>query len=143
MDFVRHVFFYILYVIYKRFYTRRLFILKGGLYLLPIFGFFVFLFFSFNIVVPPRFSFFSEVFIIISINFFSFFNFIFCILFLLLAGFYCVYFFIIFNHGLNFQNLLNFSLVVREFILLVGHAFPILFFSLTMGWIFKTCWILV
>jgi len=50
--------FYILYVLYKRFRSRRSLLLKGLLFTMPVFGFFRFVFFCFNMGVPPRFSFF-------------------------------------------------------------------------------------
>jgi len=76
--------FYILYVIYKRFFSRRMLILKGCIFVLPVFSIVGFLFFILNIGVPPRFSFISEIFIIISLGsarifnvFFLFFVFVF------------------------------------------------------------------
>jgi len=74
--------FYILYLLYKRFRSRRLLILKGLLFTMPVFGFIRFVFFCFNMGVPPRFSFFSEVLIIISVLSLSFFRVLCCMVFL-------------------------------------------------------------
>jgi len=110
--------FYILYLSYKRFYSRRMLILKGGNYTIPVFGFFCFIFFSLNIGVPPRFSFFSEIFIIISINYVFYYRFCFVLSFLFLAGVYCIYIYVISNHGVNYLESLSLVVFIREYLLL-------------------------
>jgi NADH-ubiquinone oxidoreductase chain 4 len=76
--------FYFLYVLYKRYYTRSIFVMKGFRIVLPLVGLFVFFLSSVNMGVPPFFSFFCEVYILVgglSVDFFLvgvFFYFIFC-----------------------------------------------------------------
>jgi len=74
--------FYILYILYKRFRSRSLLLLKGLLFTLPVFGFIRFVFFCFNMGVPPRFSFFSEVLILVSVLNLRFFRSFVCMCFL-------------------------------------------------------------
>jgi len=121
--------FYILYILYKRFRSRRLLLLKGLLFTLPVFGFVRFIFFCFNMGVPPRFSFFSEVLILVSVLNSRVFRVLICMSFLFFAGIYCVYLFVVSNHGKGYIRNYSFSLVSREYLLLFGHFFPMLFLS--------------
>jgi NADH:ubiquinone oxidoreductase subunit 4 (subunit M) len=121
--------FYILYILYKRFGSRSLLLLKGLLFNLPILGFIRFVFFCFNIGVPPRFSFFSEVLILVSVLSFGFSRAFFCMVFLFFAGVYCIYLFVVSNHGKSFVSNFSFFLVSREYLLIFGHFFPMLFLS--------------
>lgn len=121
--------FYVLYILYKRFRSRSLILLKGLLFTLPVFGFVRFVFFCFNMGVPPSFSFFSEVLILISVLNLRFFRSVICIPFLFFAGIYCIYLFVVSNHGKNFVSNYSFFLVSREYLLLFGHFFPMVFLS--------------
>lgn len=137
--------FYILYVIYKRFFSRSILILKGCIFVIPVFRIIGFLFFILNMGVPPRFSFISEVFIIISLGGASIFNVFLCFLFLFLAGVYCIYLYVLSHHGLNILDRLTISLFVREFVLFFAHFFPILFITFSLWfffWLLSFIWII-
>ena len=49
--------FYVLYVLYERFFSRRLFVLKGVLCYMPFLGFWWFVFCVLNFLQPKRFGF--------------------------------------------------------------------------------------
>jgi len=121
--------FYIIYVLYKRLYSRRFLLLKGRIYFFPVLGFIIFLFFSFNIGVPPSFSFFSEVFILLSLGHTLLQNLFFCMIFLFFSGVYCIYLYIISNHGIGVIFNFSFLVFIREYLVFFGHLFPMLFFS--------------
>jgi len=123
--------FYILYVLYKRYHSRSLLLIKGCLFLLPVLGLFCFIFFSFNMGVPPSVAFFSEVLIIISLGYLNFFLVFFCMMFLFLAGVYCIYLYVVSNHGVNYIDGLAALVRLREFLVFAGHLFPMLFLSLS------------
>jgi NADH-ubiquinone oxidoreductase chain 4 len=128
--------FYILYVFYKRYHTRSLFLLKGALVFVPIMAFFWFLFSALNIGIPPSFPFFSEIFIIrgvLSLNLFTFFL---CGGFLLLAGVYCIYVYTVTFHGQAVFEGLSFKVRVREYLNMYGHLFPLFFIPLNSSFFF-------
>jgi len=87
--------FYISYVIFKRYYSRRLLVLKGTLFYFPLLGIFVFLFLVLNIGVPPRLSFFSEVFILVGVVGYTHFLLPILFFFILLGGMCMIYFFLL------------------------------------------------
>jgi NADH:ubiquinone oxidoreductase subunit 4 (subunit M) len=86
--------FFLLFVFYVRFFSRRIVVVKGLFFVSPVFFFFWFLFVSFNMGVPPFPSFFSEVFIFIcgiGLDVFNCFGFFFVAF---LRGVFCNYLFV-------------------------------------------------
>jgi len=74
--------FYLLYVFYERFHSRSVIVVKGSLAVFPMVGIVWFLFSVLNMGVPPFLSFFSEIFLIISLGSLNFFLLFFCGFFL-------------------------------------------------------------
>jgi len=113
--------FFLVYVLYYRFYTRRIFLVKGGLFSCRILSLVWFIFSIFNIGCPPSVGFFSEVLIIVgggSNSFISLFFFI-CLVFFVCV--YCIYFFLYFNAwGVFFFFLRIFKIFRKYFIFLRG-----------------------
>lgn len=91
--------FYILFVFYERFHSRRLLVLKGFGGVLPMLGGVWFLFVVLNMGVPPFFSFFSEILIFSRVNGSSLISFFWGGLVLFFAGLYCVYLYVFCFHG--------------------------------------------
>jgi len=120
--------FYILFIFYERFYSRRMLILKGLRTVLPVIRIVWFIFSIINIGVPPFFPFFSEIILISSLIGKSLTSFIFRGLILFLAGSYCIYLYILCFHGKRARerklNLIN----LREFLNTFSH-FSYLFIS--------------
>jgi len=119
--------FYILYIFYERFHTRSLFVLKGLGFMLPIIILICFVFSVMNIGVPPSFSFFSEVSILVGFLNLNFLN---CFgggMFLFLGGLYGIFFYTVSCHGFSFFENYVFSLRIRELLNVYGHFFPLAF----------------
>jgi len=91
--------FYILYLFYERYHSRRIFVIKGCTYLVSYILFFIFIFSVLNMGVPPSLSFFSEVSIIVSLLSFDFFSFFWGGILLFFSGLYRIYFYLIMRHG--------------------------------------------
>jgi NADH-ubiquinone oxidoreductase chain 4 len=123
-------FFYILYILYERFHSRRIIIMKGILYLFPSFTIFWFIFSVLNIGVPPSFSFFSEVSILVGVLGVNFIRVFLVIMILLFAGIYCIFLFTISCHGTSVVECLNYNVRTREYLNIYGHLFPLLFIPL-------------
>lgn len=119
--------FYILYVFYERFHTRRLFIVKGLGYLITGALFFWFIFSILNMGVPPSFSFFSEIAIITGILNLNFFAFLFVGVFLFLAGVYGIFLYVVSCHGVSLLEGQIYTLFRRELLNMYGHFFPLVF----------------
>ena len=121
--------FYILYVLYKRYHSRRLFVVKGLGLLIPSVLLFWFLFSALNMGVPPSFSFFSEVYILVGLLRMNFLNTFVRGIFLFLAGVYGIYIYVVSCHGGTFLEGRFLTMSVREYQNIYGHFFPLLFLS--------------
>jgi NADH:ubiquinone oxidoreductase subunit 4 (subunit M) len=135
---IRHGFcssclFYLLYVIYKRYYSRSGLVLKGVLFLFPLIGMVGFVFSVLNMGVPPSFSFFSEVFILSGVLGTSLFGVFFVGFFLFLCGLYGIYLYVVFGHGVSVLGGHPFFLFVKEYLLFFGHFFPVLILGICLG----------
>lgn len=122
--------FYLLYVLYERFHSRSLFIIKGIGILVPVLSFFWFIFCIFNIGVPPSFSFFSEVFILVGLRGISFYTSLFIGFFLFLSGLYGIFMYVSVRHGDSILMDQKYYVVIREYLNMYGHFFPLLFIPL-------------
>jgi len=122
--------FYLLYIIYERYHSRRLFIVKGIRVLAPSIILLVSVFSILNIGVPPSFSFFSEVSLVVGIIGCNFYSFLFGGILLFFAGVYGILFFVISSHGIPLVERVSLNFITREFLNVYGHFFPLLFFSL-------------
>jgi NADH:ubiquinone oxidoreductase subunit 4 (subunit M) len=96
--------FYILYVIYERFFTRRGLLMKGIGFVFPLISLVLFVFSVLNMGVPPSFSFFSEVLILVGVSGLSFLRVIFSGLLLLFSGLYGIFFYVISCHRCSVLN---------------------------------------
>ena len=128
--------FYILYVLYKRFHTRSLFLVKGMGYLFPSVVLAWFVFSIINIGVPPSFSFFSEVFILVGLVGLSVFSCLIRGIFLFLAGVYGIYLFVVSSHGYSIREGFVIPTNIRELLNFYGHFYPLLFIPLFLRFFF-------
>jgi len=119
--------FYILFVLYERFYSRRLLVLKGCVVIFPLLSGLWFLGCIFNMGVPPSLSFFSEVSVLISMGGFSISSFWFCGVILLFRGVYGIYMYTSMVHGgSSFGGVFHFF-CLRECLVIYGHFFPLVY----------------
>lgn len=134
--FVSSCLFYILYLLYKRVHTRSAIILKGVGFFSFVLVFFIFVFSVLNIGVPPRFSFFSELSLLIGRGFFTADRLIISGILLFFAGVYNIYFFVILGHGNFSWGEIFVAGSLREILILWVHGFPLIFFVLIFGVLF-------
>jgi NADH-ubiquinone oxidoreductase chain 4 len=128
--------FYLLYVFYERFFSRRMFVLKGSLFHVPFLGFWWFCFCVLNMGVPPSLSFVSEVYIVMGVGRYHFFSFFFVGLVLFFAGVYRIYLYVRVMHGGRFFGHVSYSPVVREYLVFFCHFFPSLLIVFFLGTFF-------
>ncbi len=128
--------FYMLYVFYERFFSRRMFVLKGSLFYIPLVGFWWFVFCVLNMGVPPSLSFFSEVFIVIGVGGMLFSCFVFAGMLLFFAGVYRIYLYVRVMHGRRLFGHVSYLPVVREYLVFFCHLFPSLLIVLFLGTFF-------
>lgn len=128
--------FYILYVLYERFFTRSGLILKGLGFLVPMMLLFWFLFSILNMGVPPSFSFFSEVFILVGLRGARAWTLFFSSLLLLFAGFYGIFLYVISCHGREVLGGWLIFVGSREYLNFFGHFYFLLFFIFSLDFFF-------
>jgi len=128
--------FYLLYVFYERFFSRRMFILKGSLYYLPVLGLWWFLFCILNMGVPPSLAFFSEVFILIGVGAYGLSSLGLLGLFLFFAGVYSIYMYVSVMHGVRVFGHAPFFALVREYLVFFCHFVPSLLWVFFLGRVF-------
>jgi len=128
--------FYILYVLYERFYSRRLLVLKGCVVIFPLVRGLWFLGCIFNMGVPPSLSFFSEVSILISMGGFAVSSFWFCGAILLFSGVYGIYIYTSMVHGGSLFGGASHYFRIRECLVIYGHLFPLLYIVFSVGVVF-------
>lgn len=121
---------------YERYSSRRFFINKGLINLIPRISILWFTFCCFNIRCPPRLNFFSEVFIINSIiiywsNSFRYFLFI---SFFVACFRYYIYRYI--QHGLPYQFYCYSIGFIREYLLILIHLIPLFTVILSLNFFF-------
>lgn len=130
--------FYMLYVLYERFYSRRLLVLKGCVAIFPLVRGLWFLGCIFNMGVPPSLSFFSEVFVLMSVGGFSVSSFWFCGVILLFSGIYGIYMYTSMSHGESLFCGVSHFFRLRECLVIYGHLFPlfyVIFFVSVVFWV--------
>lgn len=128
--------FYILYVLYERFFTRSGIILKGVGFLFPLMVLVIFLFSVMNMGVPPTFSFFSEVLILVGLGCYDLFIFFFSGFLLLFSGFYGIFFYVISCHSKGVLRGLHNHISLREFLVFYGHLYFMLFLVFCLDFFF-------
>jgi len=128
--------FYVLYVFYKRYHSRRLLVLKGVVGFFPLMGLVWFMFSAFNMGVPPFLSFFSEVYILLGVGTRFFCLFFVVGWFLFFRGVYGIYFYVVGRHGVSSLEGAFRFFRVREFLVFYGHFFPLFWFSFIRCFVF-------
>lgn len=120
--------FFGLNLIYERFFTRRIIIIKGLFILMPVYVFFWFRLTISNISCPPSINFFSEILIIFSLLRNRKIILLPLAILLFMRGLYSVYLFSLIVHGdSSVKRFYFFSLDTRDMYLFLRHSFPIFF----------------
>nr|QLD97124.1 NADH dehydrogenase subunit 4 [Dermacentor rhinocerinus]QLD97137.1 NADH dehydrogenase subunit 4 [Dermacentor rhinocerinus] len=118
-------------MIYERFFTRNMLLIKGMIVIFPNLTLWWFLFSIFNMSAPLTMNLFGELFLSISILKFSMMLMIPIMLLIFLSACYTIYMYSYINHGGGWILFSNFLITEREYFLLLMHIIPMLF------WIFK------
>lgn len=125
--------FCLLNLMYERWGSRRVLLIKGGIICLPVLSFWWFTLCVGNISCPPSFNFISEIFIVLGIMRWRYLMIFGLVILLVIRGVYTVYFFVSFNHGSLVNGMNLWSLRVRENLLLISHVFPMFFILLIVN----------
>uniref|UniRef100_A0AAU6QE56 NADH-ubiquinone oxidoreductase chain 4 n=1 Tax=Arrenurus rostratus TaxID=3136836 RepID=A0AAU6QE56_9ACAR len=119
--------FFLLNSFYERFYSRSLFVLKGGSYILSGLILWFFMIVSCNISAPPSMNFFSELILLFSVSFFSL-KVVFFLLTLMFVGSICSFhMYVSMTHGSYLGSYYFENLSVREHLILYYHLIPLSF----------------
>ncbi len=129
--------FYILNLIYERWFSRRVLMLKGSFIIIPILSFWWFTFRIFSIGCPPSFNFISELLIIFSILRYHISAIGILRIILFIRGIYRVFLFVRFNHGFSVDNIFAYNLRIRENFLFLIHFIPLL---MSVFFVFFICY---
>jgi len=111
---------------YERFFSRRIYVNKGILNLIPFISLWWFLLVSSNMAAPPSLNLLGEIFLIIRLINYSYL----CIYIIILISFfravYCLFLYSFRQHGMFYSGICNFSSInFRELILLFIHWVPL------------------
>lgn len=115
--------FYIINVGYNWFNSRRLFLIRGGLYFSLVFSYFWLIFCICNMGCPPSFNFFREVFLTANFLLYGWMIFMLIFVFILVRGFYCVFMYVFLNHGGVMTHLNGYTpILLNDFVSLFIHT---------------------
>lgn len=113
-------------IYYERFYSRRIYVLKGLLNIMPRFRIFMFLLRSRNISAPPSLNLLGEIIILKSIISYRYIFHLILFLILFLGAVYSIYLYSFSNHGFYYSGYYRIQTgVLREYLLLFLHWFPL------------------
>lgn len=133
--FVSSCLFLILFVLYCRVGSRRVFVGRGVLWSGSVYSLWWFIFCFLNIRLPPTLGFWGELFLLMGSFSVDFMVFFFILVLLLVVGFYGVFMFFGVSHGGGFLFSSYVNIYVREYLLFFFHFVPRVFLGLLM-WVF-------
>lgn len=120
--------------IYELFHSRRIFVIKGLIVLMPLFCLVWFIGIVLNISFPPFMSFFSEIIIVRGLSFLRGLDWLVLLRFFFLCGVYNIYLYVFPTHGgYSFVN--SFTFNFKFLFLRVIHFFFVLIFPLLCLWL--------
>lgn len=132
--------FYLLTYCYNWIGRRSLFLIRGGLFLRPVFGYVWIIFSLINMSCPPSFNFFSEI-ILIFRSFYYSLTLLYLFFFIMtLVGFYCIYLLMSVYFGdSSFRGIFSFYFLrVLDLLNCFLLLFPLLFYLFFIGLL--VCW---
>lgn len=112
-------------LLYERFFTRNIFLIKGIILIFPNLTLWWFLFRVINISAPMTINLFGELFLSTSLIKYNFYFIIPIFLLIFFRACYSIYIYRYINHGKRWILYRNKSITCREYILLILHLFPI------------------
>nr|YP_010157585.1 NADH dehydrogenase subunit 4 [Fieberiella septentrionalis]QRG29274.1 NADH dehydrogenase subunit 4 [Fieberiella septentrionalis] len=127
--------FYMSNILYTRTGSRSFFINKGMLYYMPGSAFLWFIFCLFNMSCPPSINFISEVFIITSMMNYWLSSMIYFVMISFLSACFSYYLFSYTHHGLYHSLYSHSSMMVKEYLNVMLHLFPLMGFLFMLFYI--------
>nr|UNO54244.1 NADH dehydrogenase subunit 4 [Dermacentor sp.] len=124
-------------MIYERFYTRNILLIKGMIMVFPNLTLWWFLFSIFNMSAPLTMNLFGELFLSASLLKFSMFLMIPIMMLIFMSACYTVYMYSYINHGKGWVLFSNFLISEREYFLLFMHLMPMCFWILKIDFFMK------
>nr|UZG91477.1 NADH dehydrogenase subunit 4 [Dermacentor reticulatus] len=124
-------------MIYERFFTRNMLLIKGMIMIFPNLVLWWFLFSIFNMSAPLTMNLFGELFLSTGlIKYSMFFSFPIIIL-IFLSACYTIYMYSYINHGSGWMMFSNFMISEREYFLLLMHFMPMVFWIMKIDFFMK------
>nr|UZG91724.1 NADH dehydrogenase subunit 4 [Dermacentor reticulatus] len=126
-------------MIYERFFTRNMLLIKGMIMIFPnlVLWWFLFSFSIFNMSAPLTMNLFGELFLSAGlIKYSMFFSFPIIIL-IFLSACYTIYMYSYINHGSGWMMFSNFMISEREYFLLLMHFMPMVFWIMKIDFFMK------
>nr|UZG91776.1 NADH dehydrogenase subunit 4 [Dermacentor reticulatus] len=124
-------------MIYERFFTRNMLLIKGMIMIFPNLVLWWFLFSIFNKSAPLTMNLFGELFLSAGlIKYSMFFSFPIIIL-IFLSACYTIYMYSYINHGSGWMMFSNFMISEREYFLLLMHFMPMVFWIMKIDFFMK------
>nr|YP_010535801.1 NADH dehydrogenase subunit 4 [Rhipicephalus zambeziensis]UYB78856.1 NADH dehydrogenase subunit 4 [Rhipicephalus zambeziensis] len=124
-------------MIYERFHTRNIFMIKGMMLIFPNLTLWWFLFSIINMSAPMTMNLFGELFLGLSLIKFSMVMSFPLMMMIFLSACYSMYMYSYINHGKNWIIFSNKSISVREYYLLLLHFFPMVMWFLKINFFMK------
>nr|BEI62446.1 NADH dehydrogenase subunit 4 [Ixodes fujitai] len=119
-------------MLYERFFTRSVMLLKGMMKIFPNMGLWWFLFAIVNMSAPPSMNIFGEIFLMGSLLKFSLLLIFPLMMISFLSACYSLYMFSYINHGEGWILWSVKSISIREYMILFYHFFPLVIWALKM-----------
>nr|QVV23863.1 NADH dehydrogenase subunit 4 [Hyalomma scupense] len=124
-------------LLYERFFTRNMFLLKGMIMIFPNLTLWWFIFSVINMSAPLTMNLFGELFLSVSLIKYSFIFIIPISLLIFFSACYSMYMYSYINHGKSWIVYSNNMINCREYLLLMLHLFPMTTWFLKMNFFFK------
>nr|UXG58614.1 NADH dehydrogenase subunit 4 [Dermacentor albipictus]UXG58640.1 NADH dehydrogenase subunit 4 [Dermacentor albipictus]UXG58705.1 NADH dehydrogenase subunit 4 [Dermacentor albipictus] len=124
-------------MLYERFFTRNILLIKGMINIFPNLVLWWFLFSVINMSAPMTMNLFGELFLSVSLMKFSMFVMFPIMLLVFLSACYSIYMYSYINHGLGWVLFSNFNITEREYFLLMMHFLPMSFWFMKIDFFMK------
>nr|YP_010231348.1 NADH dehydrogenase subunit 4 [Dermacentor auratus]QSV37417.1 NADH dehydrogenase subunit 4 [Dermacentor auratus] len=124
-------------MMYERFFTRNLFLIKGMIHIFPNLTLWWFLFSIINMSAPMTMNLFGELFLSVSLMKFSMFMMIPIMFLIFLSACYTIYMYSYINHGSGWILFSNSVITEREYYLLLMHFIPMAFWFTKIDFFMK------
>nr|YP_008999758.1 NADH dehydrogenase subunit 4 [Rhipicephalus geigyi]AGH19763.1 NADH dehydrogenase subunit 4 [Rhipicephalus geigyi] len=124
-------------MIYERFYTRNIFMIKGMILIFPNLTLWWFLFSIINMSAPMTMNLFGELFLGLSLMKFSMMLMLPMMLLIFMSACYSMYMYSYINHGKNWFFFSNNMIFVREYYLLFLHMTPMILWFMKSNFFMK------